>query len=208
MTSSDHYYTAEPASAHDRRVVRCAALGVTAEFVTDAGVFSRDGLDTGTAALLEALPEPAGRVLDLGCGWGAVGVLLGKRWPGAQIVMTDVNCRAASLARENLRRNGVSAEVLTGDGFENVPGSFDLIVTNPPIRAGKAAVYRLFADARARLNPGGALYAVIRKQQGAPSALKYLRTLFSSAEVVRRQSGFHVIRAQGALPPENPRQRV
>ena len=100
MTSSDHYTYIYSASAHDRRVVRCAALGVTAEFVTDAGVFSRDGLDTGTAALLEALPEPAGRVLDLGCGWGAVGVLLGKRWPGAQIVMTDVNCRAASLARE------------------------------------------------------------------------------------------------------------
>lgn len=192
---SDHYYTENPGSEHDFRTVRCSALGVEAEFLTDAGVFSRDGLDTGTRALLEALPEPAGRVLDLGCGWGAVGVLLGKRWPKAEIVMTDINRRAAELARHNLAQNGVTAQVFDGDGFENVPGDFDLIATNPPIRAGKAAIYALFADAKDRLRPGGELYIVIRKQQGAPSALKYLREIFSEAEVVSRTAGFWVIRA-------------
>lgn len=192
---SDHYYTENPGSEHDFRTVRCSALGVEAEFLTDAGVFSRDGLDTGTRALLEALPEPAGRVLDLGCGWGAVGVLMGKRWPKAEIVMTDINRRAAELARRNLAQNGVTAQVFDGDGFENVPGDFDLIATNPPIRAGKAAIYALFADAKDRLRPGGELYIVIRKQQGAPSALKYLREIFSEAEVVSRTAGFWVIRA-------------
>ena len=192
---SDHYYTENPGSEHDFRTVRCSALGVEAEFLTDAGVFSRDGLDTGTRALLEALPEPAGRVLDLGCGWGAVGVLMGKRWTKAEIVMTDINRRAAELARRNLAQNGVTAQVFDGDGFENVPGDFDLIATNPPIRAGKAAIYALFADAKARLRPGGELYIVIRKQQGAPSALKYLREIFSEAEVVSRTAGFWVIRA-------------
>lgn len=192
---SDHYYTENPGSEHDFRTVRCSALGVEAEFLTDAGVFSRDGLDTGTRALLEALPEPAGRVLDLGCGWGAVGVLMGKRWPKAEIVMTDINRRAAELARHNLAQNGVTAQVFDGDGFENVPGDFDLIATNPPIRAGKAAIYALFADAKDRLRPGGELYIVIRKQQGAPSALKYLRKIFSEAEVVSRTAGFWVIRA-------------
>ena len=82
-----------------------------------------------------------------------------------------------------------------GDGFENVPGDFDLIATNPPIRAGKAAIYALFADAKDRLRPGGELYIVIRKQQGAPSALKYLREIFSEAEVVSRTAGFWVFRA-------------
>lgn len=192
---SDHYYTENPGSEHDFRTVRCSALGVEAEFLTDAGVFSRDGLDTGTRALLEALPEPAGRVLDLGCGWGAVGVLMGKRWTKAEIVMTDINRRAAELARRNLAQNGVTAQVFDGDGFENVPGDFDLIATNPPIRAGKAAIYALFADAKDRLRPGGELYIVIRKQQGAPSALKYLREIFSEAEVVSRTAGFWVIRA-------------
>ena len=194
---SDHYYTENPASAHDERVVQLKALGNELTFTTDAGVFSRDGLDRGTEALLEALPALSGRVLDLGCGWGAVGVALGKKQPALEIVMTDINRRAVELARRNLDANGVRAEVVQGDGFENVTGEFDAILTNPPIRAGKAVIYGLFADAREHLAPGGALYVVIRKQQGAPSALKYLKEIFAEAEVIDRSGGFHVLRARG-----------
>ena len=193
---NDHYYTESPASAHDERVVRLKALGNELTFTTDAGVFSRDGLDRGTEALLEALPTLSGRVLDLGCGWGAVGVALGKRYPGLEIVMTDINRRAVELARRNLDANGVRAEVVQGDGFEHVTGEFDAILTNPPIRAGKAVIYGLFADARAFLKPGGALYVVIRKQQGAPSALKYLKEIYAEAETIDRSGGFHVLRAK------------
>jgi len=190
---NDHYYTVNPTSAHDVRTVAVDVLGVSARFDTDAGVFSRDGLDTGTRALLEALPALHGRILDLGCGWGPVGTVLKKKYPGAQIVMTDVNQRAVELSRKNLRLNGAEADVYQGDGFENVPGSFDFIITNPPIRAGKAAIYAMFAEARRRLNPGGALYIVIRKQQGAPSALKYLKEIFDEAEVIDREAGFWTI---------------
>jgi len=192
---SDHYYTENPASAHDERRIVLSILGQELTFTTDAGVFSRDGLDRGTELLLEALPELTGRVLDLGCGWGAVGVALGKKYPELGIVMTDINSRAVELARRNLAANGVKAEVVQGDGFQSVAGDFDAIVTNPPIRAGKAVIYGLFAQARDRLRPGGALYLVIRKQQGAPSALKYLREIYAGAEVIDRGSGFHVIRA-------------
>ena len=192
---SDHYYTENPASAHDERQVRLEALGNALVFTTDAGVFSRDGLDRGTEALLEALPALSGRVLDLGCGWGPMGVALGKKYPGLEITMTDINQRAVALARRNLAANGVSAEVVQGDGFEAVTGRFDAIVTNPPIRAGKSVIYGLFRQARDFLNPGGALYLVIRKQQGAPSALRFLRELYAEAEVIDRSGGFHVIRA-------------
>ena len=193
---SEHYYTANPASAHDEWQIAFTALGSELRCTTDAGTFSRDGLDRGTALLLEALPPLSGRVLDLGCGWGAIGVALGKKYPALDIQMTDVNQRAAALARRNLAANGVRAEVVEGDGFERVTGKFDAIVTNPPIRAGKAVIYALFARARDFLNPGGALYVVIRKQQGAPSALKYLREIYLSAEVVERGGGFWVIRAK------------
>ena len=193
---NEHYYTQDPSSEHDERVVRLAALGNELTFTTDAGVFSRDGLDRGTEALLDALPALSGRVLDLGCGWGAVGVALGKKYPALDIVMTDINRRAVELARRNLAQNGVEAEVVQGDGFASVTGAFDAIITNPPIRAGKAVIYGLFADARAHLKPGGALYVVIRKQQGAPSALKYLREIYAEAEVIDRSGGFHVIRAR------------
>ena len=192
---NDHYYTVHPSSAHDLRACTVDVLGVQSQFTTDAGVFSRDGLDTGTRALLEALPPIHGRALDLGCGWGPVGVTLARKYPDAQIVMTDVNQRAVDLSVRNLAANGARAAVCQGDGFENVSGNFDFVITNPPIRAGKAAIYGMFADARDRLNPGGQLYIVIRKQQGAPSALKYLREQFTGAEVVARESGFWVIRA-------------
>lgn len=195
ISMHEHYYTQEPVSAHDERRVSFVVLDNELNFVTDAGVFSRDGLDRGTELLLEALPALSGRVLDLGCGWGAVGVALGKRWPGLEIVMTDINRRAADLARRNLAANGVAATVVTGDGFEAVTGDFDAIITNPPIRAGKAVVYGLFDSARRFLRPGGALYAVMRKQQGAPSALKYLREIYATAEIIDRGSGFHVMRA-------------
>lgn len=192
----DHYYTENPNSAHDERRIALRALGNDLTFVTDAGVFSRDGLDRGTEVLLNALPPLSGRVLDLGCGWGAVGVALGKRYPALDIVMTDINSRAVELARRNLAENGVTAAVLQGDGFDAVEGRFDAIVTNPPIRAGKAVIYGLFARARDYLELDGALYVVIRKQQGAPSALKYLKEIYSRAETVDRASGFHVLRAQ------------
>ncbi len=192
----DHYYTEMPTSAHDERRIALRALGNDLTFITDAGVFSRDGLDRGTEVLLDALPALSGRVLDLGCGWGAVGVALGRRWPALDIVMTDINSRAVELARRNLTENGVKATVVQGDGFAAVEGRFDAIVTNPPIRAGKAVIYGLFAQARDHLKPDGALYVVIRKQQGAPSALKYLKEIYARAETVGRGSGFHVLRAQ------------
>ncbi len=195
---SEHYYTENPTSGHDERRIALRALGRELTFTTDAGVFSRDGLDRGTEVLLDALPELSGRVLDLGCGWGAVGVALGAKYPALEIVMTDINQRAVDLARRNLAANGVRAEVVQGDGFAAVEGAFDAIITNPPIRAGKAVIYGLFAQARDFLKPGGALYIVIRKQQGAPSALKYLKELYGDAEVIDRGSGFHVIRARRA----------
>ena len=192
---TEHYYTSNPSAAHDERQFDVEIFGRTLRFTTDAGVFSRDGLDRGTEVLLKALPPLSGRVLDLGCGWGAVGVALAAADPALEIVMTDVNRRAAELARRNLLVNGARAEVLMGDGFEAVTGAFDAIVTNPPIRAGKAVIYGLFERARDFLLPGGALYVVIRKQQGAPSALKFLKEKYTSAELIDRSSGFHVIRA-------------
>lgn len=190
---NDHYYTAHPTSDHDLRRIHVQVLGQDLAFDTDAGLFSRDGLDVGTRALLEALPALSGRILDLGCGWGPVGVAIQKCYPESEVVLTDVNQRAVDTARSNLALNGLSASVCQGDGFENVEGDFDWVIANPPIRAGKATIYGMFADAKDRLKPGGHLVIVIRKQQGAPSALKYLRERFGMAEIIARKAGFWVI---------------
>ena len=192
---NDQYYTADPTS--ESRPVPCAFpyRGSGLNFMTDAGVFSKGELDVGSRLLLDALPELSGDVLDLGCGWGAIGVAIAKANKQARVVMADVNRRALALCRENCQRNGVTAEVIESDGMAEVLGRrFDAVVTNPPIRAGKQVIYKMFADAAVSLNEGGALYLVIRKQQGAPSALKFLRTLYAKAEVIERDGGYWIIR--------------
>lgn len=192
---AEHYYSRNPGVEHDEQQVIFEVLGQQLRCTTDAGVFSRDGLDMGTRILLESLPDMAGRILDLGCGWGAVGVTIGKAFPAVEILMTDVNERAAELARRNLAANGVkNARVVSGDGYASVDGSFDAILLNPPIRAGKQLIYALFADSLHYLRDGGALYIVIRKQQGAESAEKYLKTLYGDVERIAREKGYWVLR--------------
>lgn len=194
---SDHYYSASPQSAHRYAACSYDYRGVQLRFDTDAGVFSRGEMDFGTDVLLRALPEDmAGSVLDVGCGWGAIGVAVGKRYPACRVTMCDVNERAVQLSKQNAEKNGVRADVILSDGLRQVSGTFDCVLTNPPIRAGKQVIYGMFAAAKEKLNPGGALYLVIRKQQGADSAVKYLKTLFVSVETIERSGGFHVIRCR------------
>ena len=194
---NDHYYTRDPQS--ESRPAECEYVyrGVDLHFRTDAGVFSRGEVDTGTRLLLEALPaEMSGEILDLGCGWGVIGVSIARKWPACRVTMADVNLRALDLSRENAKRNRAEVECVESDGMAAFAGRlFDAVVTNPPIRAGKQVIYRMFADASKSLKPGGALYLVIRKQQGAESCMKYLKTLFGEVEKLDRSGGFWVMRA-------------
>lgn len=194
---NDHYYTREPAS--ESRPAECAFTyrGIGMTFVTDAGVFSRGEVDNGTRALLEALPEEmAGEILDLGCGWGVIGISVALKWPEARVTMADVNLRALELARKNAEKNRAGVTCAESDGMEAFMGkAFDAVITNPPIRAGKQVIYKMFADAAKCLKPGGALYLVIRKQQGAESCLKYLQTLYPRVEKLDRSGGFWVLKA-------------
>jgi len=193
---TEHYYTQNPASEHRERTIRATACGLTLEFVTDAGVFSKNELDPGSRLLIERLPPLSGRVLDLGCGWGPVGAFLARLNPQAELVLADVNERALALARRNLQKNGVRAEVIASDGFESIGGMFSHVVTNPPIRAGKQVIYPMFDEAFRRLEPGGTLSVVIRRQQGAPSALKHFEETFGGAEIVAKDAGYWIIRAR------------
>lgn len=200
---AEHYYTENPEVAHDEKQVIFEVLDLKLTCTTDAGVFSRDGLDMGTRILLEALPTLSGRILDLGCGWGPVGTALGRKYPEAEILLTDLNARATELAARNLKANGVkNAKVVQGDGYENVDGRFDAIILNPPIRTGKNVIYGMFADAKAHLTESGALYIVIRKQQGAESAEKYLKTLYASVDRISREKGYWVLRCSDQADEE------
>ena len=194
---NDHYYTRNPAS--ESRPVECEYTyrGIPLVFRTDAGVFSRGEVDAGTDLLLNSLPEEiSGAILDLGCGWGVIGTCVARRWPETRVTMADVNLRALELSRENAKRNRAEVRCLESDGMEAVKGErFDMVITNPPIRAGKQVIYRMFADAAECLRPGGSLILVIRKQQGAESCIRYLQTLFPEVEKTAKSGGFWVLKA-------------
>ena len=188
---NDHYYTRVPQS--ESKPVDCAFTyrGLDLTFRTDAGVFSKGEVDTGTRLLLEALPEEMkGDILDLGGGWGVIGISIARKWPETKVTMADVNTRALDLSRENAKRNKAEVTCVESDGMAAVAGrTFDAVVTNPPIRAGKQVIYRMFADAAEALKPDGALYLVIRKQQGAESCIRYLQTINASVEKLDRSGG-------------------
>lgn len=195
---SDMYFAPFPASVSRPERFETVFEGVSLAFWTDAGVFSRGEIDRGSETLLKALPKDlSGRILDLGCGWGLIGTVIGKTRGNARVVLCDVNERAVELSRRNLKENGVDGEAVLSDGFASLEGTFDAVVTNPPIRAGKSVIYRLFKEAADRLSPEGRLYLVIRKQQGAESALKYLNTIFHEAKAVDKSGGFWVIACGG-----------
>ena len=191
---AEHYYTNNPTSEHEERSFRAVFAGRVLAFDTDAGVFSKQHVDPGSELLCKSLPDTLGtRVLDMGCGWGAMTVMTLARFPKAQVTMADVNERALALAVSNVAKNHMEATAILSDGFEKIEGEFDAVITNPPIRAGKAVIYKMFEDAKAHLVSGGALYLVIRKQQGAPSALKFLGELYGKAEVIERDGGYWII---------------
>lgn len=164
-------------------------------FWTDDGVFSSRHLDPGTELLLAALPPVAGKsVLDLGCGWGPIGLTLARLGRAGRVVLVDVNERATDLARETARAWGVTVDVRQGDGYQALAPDerFDLIVTNPPVRAGKAIFYPWVADAPQHLTPRGALWAVIRTKQGAASFAAQLSAHFPNCQRNRRRRGYEV----------------
>ena len=192
---AEHYYTNAPTSEHEERSFRAVFAGKVLAFDTDAGVFSKQHVDPGSELLCKALPDDlSGDVLDMGCGWGAMTVMTLARFPKANVTMADVNERALGLAVSNVEKNRMTAKAVLSDGFEKIEGEFDAVITNPPIRAGKAVIYKMFEDAKAHLREGGSLYLVIRKQQGAPSALKFLKELYRKAEVIERDGGYWIIR--------------
>ena len=197
---SEQYFTSAPTSAHEERHVQFQAGSRCLRFETDAGTFSKGHLDPGSRLLIDTVPNMTGRCADIGCGWGAIGVSLARANPACRVVMADVNRRALELAKANLARNGVSARCVESDGMASLSGlRFDAVVTNPPIRAGKQVIYRMFADAAACLNPGGALYLVIRKQQGAESCIRYLKGLYAQVDKIDKSGGFWVLRAREPL---------
>lgn len=183
--------------ASDRKEHSFRFSGSEYVFITDNGVFSKEKIDTGSAVLLDVLAGEGlqGSVLDLGCGYGVIGIILKKRNPSLSVLAVDVNPRAVELTGINAEKNQVDILARVSDRFENVTETFNTVITNPPIRAGKKVIYQMFGDAYAHLYDQGSLYVVIRRKQGAESAVKELKKIFGNCEIIARDKGYWILKS-------------
>ena len=192
-----HYYTEHDDLISEPEQFIFNYRGKALTFVSDNGVFSKKMIDYGSRVLLEAISIDSSKktLLDVGCGYGTFGIALKSVYPFLEIDMVDVNDRALNLARENLKLNNMSANVYLSNTYDKVENKYDLIVTNPPIRAGKEIVTKILVESKKYLNLNGEIWVVIQKKQGAPSAKKNLESIFKKVDIVKRDKGYYILRA-------------
>ncbi|MBB6455196.1 16S rRNA (guanine1207-N2)-methyltransferase [Salirhabdus euzebyi] len=196
----EHYYSKKPSSKSERTKWDFVLRGNNFTFTSDYGVFSKNEVDFGSRLLVESFEEPKveGNILDVGCGYGPIGLSLAKSFPTRHVHMVDVNQRAIELARLNATNNEVAnVSVFESNLFENVKDTkYAAILTNPPIRAGKQVVHSILVESYDYLAEKGTLWVVIQKKQGAPSAMKKLEEIFEQVDVVKKDKGYFILRAE------------
>jgi len=195
----DHYFTTHPQSAVSFGLIKTRLHNFPFEFLTASSVFSKKRVDTGTRLLVETMILPkSGYVLDVGCGYGAVGIAAAIFNPSIQVVMTDVNIRALHLAKENIDRNRVkNARVKRGYLYEPVRDlNFNCVLSNPPVSAGKDTVKALIMQAPKVLAEKGMLQMVVRSKIAGKVLPAVFETTFGNCEVLSRKSGYRVLAAE------------
>lgn len=195
------YYAANPTAKHDEHIIDYQINNIDLKFTTDAGVFSKMRVDYGSGVLIKQMAEvdfPSSNILDVGAGYGPIGLFAAKFWPEQTVDLVDVNERGLNLSAQNAEVNGITnVNIYKSDVYDEVPSErkFGLIVTNPPIRAGKKVVSSILAGAKDHLVEDGVLLVVIQKKQGEPSARKLLKETFGNCTILIRDKGYYVLQA-------------
>lgn len=192
---TEHYYSKQPAVESDEQQFSHVLRGQQLHFYSDRGVFAKKGIDLGSQLLIESLIiSNEARIIDVGCGYGPIGLTLAKESPTRLVTMIDINERAVKLAAKNAVLNGITnVRIYESNLFSAVlERDFDAVITNPPIRAGKRVVYELFDSAYQMLTGGGQLWVVIHKKHGAASAFRKLSETFERVEEVTKKKGYRI----------------
>lgn len=195
---TDHYYNSNLDTKSNLKEFKIKIFTNELTFLTDHGVFSKATVDYGTLTLLSALKinQQTKKILDVGCGYGPIGISLAKEFSQLEVDMIDVNLRAIELTRKNLQKNGINnAKVFKSNMYENINSTYDCILTNPPIRAGKDVVHQILTSSIDYLNDQGELFVVIQKKQGAPSAKEKMEQVFGNCDIIKRDKGYYVLKS-------------
>ena len=198
---TNHYYSQSPQAESNPTYWEFTLRGKKFRFKTDSGVFSKKEVDFGSRLLIDSFSladESEGDILDVGGGYGPIGLSLAFAYPQKKVEMVDVNARAIELAKENAEANMIpNIKIYESNMLSAVENkSFSAVVTNPPIRAGKQIVHQIFTDSYRHLLPGGELWVVIQKKQGAPSAMDKMEEVFGNVEVVAKKKGYFILVAK------------
>ena len=197
---ANQYFENSADLEHELKTFDFTLKGNNLKFTSDSGVFSRQTIDFGSRVLIEAIDfsnVPQGNILDVGCGYGPIGLALAKNQSTRQVTMIDVNLRALDLAKKNAQANNIeNVEIFESNVYEQISDKYALVVSNPPIRAGKDVVSGIIAKAQEHLLDNGELWIVIQKKQGAPSAKKLMKDTYGNVDVVTRDKGYYILRSK------------
>lgn len=189
----EHYYSEEQKSPLDLKKISQRIKGTNFDFFTSSGIFSKEKVDKGTLILVEnMIIRKKSRVLDIGCGTGVLGIAAARMFD-ADVVMSDINKRAAMLAKKNIKLNNVKANILQGNLYEKIKGNdFDVILANPPQTAGKEICFQLIEQSKNHLKDGGNIQLVARHNKGGKTLSKKMEDVFGNVKVIARKSGYSV----------------
>ena len=190
-----HYFSQDEKTQSKPKAFTYTYKTKTFTFITDTGVFSAKKVDSATDTLLNNIPPLEGSLLDMGCGYGPIGIVLAKEY-NLQLTQADINPRAVRLAIANAALNNVSSKVIQSDGFSNIKEQFNTIVINPPIHAGKSIIFNMYEKSYQHLLPGGSLYVVILKKHGAESSIKRLNENFGNCNIIYKKKGCFLLMAK------------
>lgn len=186
-----HYFIPDENLKSEQQNITYFYKNMNYNFITDSGIFSKDQVDYATQLLLTNMPNLTGSLLDMGCGYGCIGIVLGKTY-ALDITQCDINPNACKLTEINCKLNEIESNVIVSDCFENITGTFDTITINPPIHAGKAITYKMYEDAVKHLNENGRLYIVTLKKHGAESTYKKLSEIYSKCDILYKKKGYYI----------------
>ena len=203
----NHYFSEKPEIKSEKKRIKYTIQNKKFEFITDNGVFSKSKVDFGTDLMLnEFLKKNRGlevekiKILDIGCGYGVVSVILKSFYPEISITLSDVNERALELSEENLKKYGISDyHIIKSSAFEKITEKFDVILSNPPIRAGKDIIFKIYSEAYEHLNENGKFYCVIQTKHGAKSTQKKLMEIFGNCDTVTIDGGYRIFLSKNKI---------
>ena len=189
----DHYFTNNENLKSEIKTINYDYNGYSFSFLSDNGVFSKNHIDYGSKLLVETFLKnyhDKKKILDVGCGYGFMGIVIAKVL-NVPIMMIDVNKRALHLAKRNMDKMQVKGEAILSNAYENIQDKYDVIITNPPVRAGKQVLLDILQGAKEHLEPDGELWYVLRKDQGSKSMEKLLSNDYK-IENICKSKGFYV----------------